>query len=121
MIFTSSYHLLIYPRTSESLSLLPIQGVSYTFKKQFPIQGSQASRKISLLNYLDHKDPSQTFLAQPSGVPNSLLRLLLGHPEHIPSQVFLLKLKLHSLQDETSTFCKENDLSDANDANTCNI
>ena len=97
MVSTSSYHLLIYPRASEPLSLLPIQVMSYTSRKQLPIQGSQASRKISLLSNLDHKDPSQASLAQLSGVPNSLLRLLLGYPEHIPSQVFLLKLKFHSL------------------------
>ena len=97
MISTSSYHFLIYHRASEPLSLLLIQGMSYTFRKQLPIQGSQASRKIPLLSNLDHKDPSQAPLAQLSGVPNSLLRLLLGYPELIPCQVFLLKWKLHSL------------------------
>ena len=97
IISTSSYYLLIYPRASEPLSLLPNQDVSYTSRKQLSIQGSQASRKIPLLSNLDHKDPSQAPLAQLSGVPNSLLKLLLCYPEHIPSDVFLLKLKLHSL------------------------
>ena len=55
MISISSYQILIYPRASESLSLLPIQGVSYTSRKQLPIQGSQASRKISLLSNLDQE------------------------------------------------------------------
>ena len=54
MISTLSYHLLIYPQASDSLSLLSIQGMSYTSRKQLPIQGSQASRKISLLSNLDH-------------------------------------------------------------------
>ena len=58
-------------RPSEPPSILPIQGVSYTFREQLPIQGSQASRKISLFNYLDHQDPSQASLAQPFGVPHS--------------------------------------------------
>ena len=71
MIYNPSYQILIYPRASEPHSLLLIQGVSYTSRKQLPIQGSQASRKISLLSYLDHKDPSQATLAQPSGVPHS--------------------------------------------------
>ena len=97
MISTLSYQILIYPRASESLSLLPIQDMSYTSKKQLLIQGSQASRKIPLLSNLDHKDPSQAPLAQLSEVPNSLLRLSLGYPEFIPSQVFLLNTKLHSL------------------------
>ena len=56
------------PQASELLSLLPIQGVSYTSRKQLPIQGSQASRKIPLLSNLDHKDPSQAPLAQLFGV-----------------------------------------------------
>ena len=81
MISTLSYQLLINPRASEPLSLLPIQGVSYTSMKQLPIQGSQASRKISLLSNLDHKDPSQATQAQPSGVHNSLLRLSLSYPD----------------------------------------
>ena len=63
MISTSSYQILINPRASDSQSLLSIQDVSYTSREQLPIQGSQASRKISLLNYLDHKDPSQASLA----------------------------------------------------------
>ena len=58
-------------RPSEPPSLLPIQGVSYISREQLPIQGSQASRKISLLNYLDHQDPSQASLTQLSGVPHS--------------------------------------------------
>ena len=41
-------------RPSEPPSLLPIQGVSYTFKEQLPIQGSPTSMKISMLSYLDH-------------------------------------------------------------------
>ena len=53
MISTSSYHLLINPRASDSQSLLSSQDVSYTSREQLPIQGSQASRKISLLNNLD--------------------------------------------------------------------
>ena len=53
MISTISYYLLIYPWASDPLSLLPIQGVFYTSRKQLPIQGSQASRKISLLSNLD--------------------------------------------------------------------
>ena len=42
-------------RISELPTLLPIKGVSYTSREQLPIQGSQASRKISLLSYLDPK------------------------------------------------------------------
>ena len=45
----SSYQLLIYPRASESPSLLPIRDVSYTFRKQLPIQDAHVSRKISCL------------------------------------------------------------------------
>ena len=71
MISTSSYQILIYPRASEPLSLLPIQGVSYTSREQLPIQDYQASRKISLLSYLDHQDPNQASLAQPFRVPHS--------------------------------------------------
>ena len=54
MISTSSYQILINPRASDSQSLLSIQDVSYTSREQLPIQGSQASRKISLLSNLDH-------------------------------------------------------------------
>ena len=54
MISTPSYQDLINPRASDSQSLLSIQDVSYTSREQLPIQGSQASRKISLLNNLDH-------------------------------------------------------------------
>ena len=45
----SSYQLLIYPRASESPSLLPIRDVSYTSRKQLPIQDAHVSRKISCL------------------------------------------------------------------------
>ena len=45
----SSYHLLIYPRASELPSLLPIRDVSYTSRKQLPIQDAHVSRKISCL------------------------------------------------------------------------
>ena len=78
MISTSSYHLLINPRASDSQSLLSIQDVSYTSKEQLPIQGFQASRKIFLLSNLN---PSQASLDQLSGVRNSLLRLLLSYPD----------------------------------------
>ena len=37
MISISSYQILIYPQASESQSLLPIQGVSYTSRKQLHI------------------------------------------------------------------------------------
>ena len=45
----SSYHLLIYPRASELPSLLPIRDVSYTSRKQLPIQDAHVSRKILCL------------------------------------------------------------------------
>ena len=45
-------------RLSELPTLLPIQGVSYTSKEQLPIQGPQASRKISSLSYLEYPTPS---------------------------------------------------------------
>ena len=45
----SSYQLLIYPRASESPGLLPIRDVSYTSRKQLPIQDAHVFRKISCL------------------------------------------------------------------------
>ena len=54
VISIPSYQILIYPQANESLSLLPIQGVSYTSRKQLLIKDSLASRKISLLSNLDH-------------------------------------------------------------------
>ena len=73
----SSYQLLIYPRASESPSLLPIRDVSYTSRKQLPIQDAHVSRKISclpirilpildktsLLDYSSPPDSNQHFLA----------------------------------------------------------
>ena len=73
----SSYHLLIYPRASEPPSLLPIRDVSYTSRKQLPIQDAHVSRKISclpirilptldkssLLDYPSPPDSNQDFLA----------------------------------------------------------
>ncbi|KAK0570660.1 hypothetical protein LWI29_004566 [Acer saccharum] len=98
-----NYHLLIYPRASELPSLLPIRDVSYTSRKQLPIQDAHVSRKI----------PCLTIRVLPTLIKTSCLAI---------RNTFLAKTSC-SRQSFTHfardfNLSQGNDLSDANDANT---
>ena len=97
----SSYHLLIYPRASEPLCLLSIQDVSYTSRKQLPIQDAHVSRKISCLAIL-----SFLLLAKSSCL---IIRV---HPTLIKTSLLYPQSFTHF--DRDFNLMQGNDLSDAN-------
>ena len=104
----SSYHLLVYPMASELPSLLPIQDVSYTSRKQLSIQDAHVSRKIfylpiRILPTLD-KSPCLIIRVLPTLIKTSLL-----YPQSFT----------HFARD--FNIMQGYDLHDANDANTIKL